>query len=170
MVSVGIPLDGIGFQCHFTLGQIPSDLQENLQRFADLGLDVAITEADINLRGPGNATAFAQQAVDYHSIVSACVAVERCVSFVRHLSGTLRTPLPVLMSCTRLFGGFQMTTVGFPTEKCCPGTHKRIRSRHSMPLLMRSRASKQYSSMSSFIAQVAGSFVTNSRIFWLPEP
>ncbi|KAJ7587413.1 glycoside hydrolase superfamily [Mycena floridula] len=76
----GIPLDGIGFQCHFGLGQVPADLQENLQRFADLGLEVAITELDINLRGPGNATSLAQQATDYHMVVSACKAVDSCVS------------------------------------------------------------------------------------------
>jgi len=76
----GIPLDGIGFQCHFGLGQVPSDMQQNLQRFADLDLDVAITELDINLRGPGNATSLAQQASDYHTVVSVCKAVKRCVS------------------------------------------------------------------------------------------
>ncbi|KAF9259234.1 glycoside hydrolase [Marasmius fiardii PR-910] len=76
----GIPLDGIGFQCHLTLGQVPPDLQENLQRFADLDLDVAITELDINLRGPANETAYAQQAKDYKEVVRACVAVKRCVS------------------------------------------------------------------------------------------
>ncbi|ESK87274.1 glycosyl hydrolase family 10 [Moniliophthora roreri MCA 2997] len=76
----GVPLDGIGFQCHFGLGQVPSDLQENLQRFADLDLDVAITELDINMRGPANETSLAQQAEDYHKVASACVAVKRCVS------------------------------------------------------------------------------------------
>lgn len=78
----GVPLDGIGFQAHFYLGTVPATIQQNLQRFADLGLDVAITEVDINMRGPGNATALAQQAKDYHAIVSACVAVERCIGIV----------------------------------------------------------------------------------------
>ncbi|KAK7054360.1 hypothetical protein VNI00_003554 [Paramarasmius palmivorus] len=74
----GVPLDAIGFQAHLTLGQVPSTLRENLQRFVDLDLDVAITELDINMRGPPNATALAQQAEDYHSVVSACVSIERC--------------------------------------------------------------------------------------------
>ena len=78
----GVPVDAIGFQCHFTLGQIPSTLQQNLQRFADLGLDVAITELDINLRGPANATALEQQAKDYWTVVNACVQTNRCVSVV----------------------------------------------------------------------------------------
>ncbi|EEB92716.1 hypothetical protein MPER_08735, partial [Moniliophthora perniciosa FA553] len=76
----GVPLDAIGFQAHITLGQVPSTLRENLQRFVDLDLDVAITELDINLRGPANDTALAQQAEDYHSVVSACLSIERCVS------------------------------------------------------------------------------------------
>ncbi|EKM60491.1 glycoside hydrolase family 10 protein [Phanerochaete carnosa HHB-10118-sp] len=76
----GVPVDAIGFQCHFTLGQVPGTLQQNLQRFADLGLDVAVTELDINLDGPGNATAFAQQAKDYWTVVNACMQTQRCVS------------------------------------------------------------------------------------------
>ncbi|KAL0575833.1 hypothetical protein V5O48_006141 [Marasmius crinis-equi] len=87
--SAGVPLDGVGFQCHLRLGQVPPDLQQNLQRFADLDLDVAITELDINLGGPANETALAQQAQDYEQVVSACVAVKRCVSVVRD-SGVLR--------------------------------------------------------------------------------
>ncbi|KAK7032532.1 hypothetical protein VNI00_012930 [Paramarasmius palmivorus] len=76
----GVPIDGVGFQCHFGLGQVPSDLRENLQRFADLDLDVAITELDINMRGPANDTSLAQQAKDYYRVVEACVSVSRCVS------------------------------------------------------------------------------------------
>ena len=80
----GVPVDAIGFQCHFGLNQIPTDLQANLQRFADLGLDVAITELDINLGAafPGNATSLAQQAQNYWQVINACVQTNRCVSTV----------------------------------------------------------------------------------------
>lgn len=81
-IADGVPVDAIGFQCHFTLGQVPTTLQANLQRFSDLGLDVAITELDINMRGPSNATALEQQAKDYWSVVNACVQTPRCVSVV----------------------------------------------------------------------------------------
>lgn len=84
-IADGVPVDAIGFQCHFTLNQIPDTLQQNLQRFADLGLDVAITELDINLDGPGNATAFQQQAENYWTVVDACVKTNRCVSVVSGL-------------------------------------------------------------------------------------
>ncbi|KAL5522844.1 hypothetical protein ACEPAG_8862 [Sanghuangporus baumii] len=75
----GVPVDGIGFQCHFTLGQVPTTIAENMQRFAALGLDVAVTEVDINMRGPANETALAQQARDYWTVVNACVSTNRCV-------------------------------------------------------------------------------------------
>ncbi|PAV15528.1 glycosyl hydrolase family 10 [Pyrrhoderma noxium] len=80
LLANNVPLNGIGFQCHFTLGQVPDTLVTNLQRFADLGLDVAITELDINMRGPSNETALQQQARDYWSVVNACTKVDRCVS------------------------------------------------------------------------------------------
>ena len=78
----GVPVDGIGFQSHFYVGGVPSTLQQNLQRFADLGLDVAITELDINLRGPATPALLEQQAKDYWTVVNACVQVKRCVSVV----------------------------------------------------------------------------------------
>ena len=69
-------------QCHFTLGQVPTDLQQKIQRFADLGLEVAVTELDINMNGEPNATALAQQAVDFWTVANACFHVDNCVSLV----------------------------------------------------------------------------------------
>ena len=43
-------IDGVGFQSHFIVGEVPTDLQANLQRFADAGVDVAITELDVRVR------------------------------------------------------------------------------------------------------------------------
>ncbi|MGX1130353.1 GH35 family endo-1,4-beta-xylanase [Streptomyces glaucescens] len=40
----GVPIDCVGFQSHFnSASPVPSDYQANLQRFADLGVDVQIT-------------------------------------------------------------------------------------------------------------------------------
>ena len=89
----GVPVDAIGFQCHFVLGQVPDTLQQNLQRFADLGLDVAITELDINTEGPPNATALEQQAKDYWTVVNACVQTNRCVSTVSLTTSSRFPPL-----------------------------------------------------------------------------
>jgi endo-1,4-beta-xylanase len=75
----GVPLDGVGIQGHLILGQVPSSLQQNIQRFADLGLDVAITELDIRMTLPATAAMLTQQAANYATVVNACLAVTRCV-------------------------------------------------------------------------------------------
>ncbi|MBC2907840.1 endo-1,4-beta-xylanase [Streptomyces cupreus] len=68
----GVPIDCVGFQSHFnSASPVPSDYQANLQRFADLGVDVQITELDIE--GSGSA-----QATSYSNVVKACLAVTRC--------------------------------------------------------------------------------------------
>jgi endo-1,4-beta-xylanase len=70
--SRGVPIDCVGFQSHFnSQSPVPSDYQANLQRFANLGVDVQITELDIE--GSGSA-----QATNYSNVVKACLAVARC--------------------------------------------------------------------------------------------
>ncbi|MEU2928323.1 endo-1,4-beta-xylanase [Streptomyces sp. NPDC007251] len=76
----GVPIDGVGLQAHLILGQVPSTLQQNIQRFADLGVDVAITELDVRVQLPADATELAQQKSDFKSVVAACAAVTRCVN------------------------------------------------------------------------------------------
>jgi endo-1,4-beta-xylanase len=67
--SRGVPIDCVGFQSH--LGTtIAGDYQANLQRFADLGVDVQITELDIAQGG--------NQANIYATVTRACLAVARC--------------------------------------------------------------------------------------------
>ncbi|QFZ17802.1 endo-1,4-beta-xylanase [Saccharothrix syringae] len=75
----GIPIDGVGLQAHLILGQVPSTVEQNIRRFAELGVDVAITELDIRMRTPRDAAKDAQQAQDYRAVVNACLAVTRCV-------------------------------------------------------------------------------------------
>ncbi|MEU9594292.1 endo-1,4-beta-xylanase [Streptomyces sp. NPDC048193] len=70
--SRGVPIDCVGFQSHFnSASPVPSDYRANLQRFADLGVDVQITELDIE----GSGTA---QANSYRTVTEACLAVSRC--------------------------------------------------------------------------------------------
>ena len=57
----GVPIDGVGLQAHLILGQVPSTLRQNIQRFADLGVDVAITELDIRMQLPATDAKLAQQ-------------------------------------------------------------------------------------------------------------
>ncbi|MEU4245197.1 endo-1,4-beta-xylanase [Actinoplanes sp. NPDC026619] len=68
----GVPIDCVGFQSHINSGSpYTADYQSNLQRFADLGVDVQITELDI--AGSGSA-----QATTYANVVKSCLAVTRC--------------------------------------------------------------------------------------------
>jgi endo-1,4-beta-xylanase len=68
----GVPIDCVGFQSHFnSASPVPSDYQANLQRFANLGVDVQVTELDIEGSG-------ATQASNYDRVVRACLAVARC--------------------------------------------------------------------------------------------
>jgi endo-1,4-beta-xylanase len=75
----GIPIDGVGMQTNLLLGQVPSTMQQNIQRFADLGVDVAITELDIRMTLPRTDALDTQQASDYRAVTDACLAVTRCV-------------------------------------------------------------------------------------------
>ncbi|WP_188195650.1 endo-1,4-beta-xylanase [Nonomuraea sp. SYSU D8015] len=65
----GVPIDCVGFQSHLGTS-LSSDYQANLQRFADLGVDVQITELDV-ASGPNQANIYA-------SVTRACLAVSRC--------------------------------------------------------------------------------------------
>lgn len=74
-----IPIHGVGLQAHLILGQIPTTIQENIQRFADLGVDVAITELDIRMNLPVTPEKLEQQKKEYAQVIGACKAVKRCV-------------------------------------------------------------------------------------------
>ncbi|WP_123370616.1 endo-1,4-beta-xylanase [Cellulomonas sp. PhB150] len=67
--SRGVPIDCVGFQAHLGTS-LPGDFQANLQRFADLGVDVQLTELDIQQGG--------NQANMYAAVTNACLAVSRC--------------------------------------------------------------------------------------------
>ncbi|KAF8609333.1 family 10 glycosyl hydrolase [Ceratobasidium sp. AG-I] len=75
----GVPVHGIGAQAHLVVGTVPTTFKQNLQRFANLGVDVALTELDIRLKLPVTAAKLQQQAVDYTTSVNACLGVKRCV-------------------------------------------------------------------------------------------
>jgi endo-1,4-beta-xylanase len=67
--SRGVPIDCVGFQSHLGTS-VSSDYQANLQRFADLGVDVQITELDV-AQGSNQANVYA-------TVTRACLAVSRC--------------------------------------------------------------------------------------------
>ncbi|GAB2918198.1 endo-1,4-beta-xylanase [Streptomyces mayteni] len=79
LLDAGVPLDGVGFQAHLILGQVPASMAQNLGRFADLGLEVAVTELDVRMPLPSDAAKLQRQADDYGAVVGACMAVDGCV-------------------------------------------------------------------------------------------
>jgi endo-1,4-beta-xylanase len=75
----GVPIDGVGLQSHFVAGSSPTDLQDVMEQFAALGVDVAVTELDLRIRLPANVKSLAAQAGDYAPLVRACRSTGRCV-------------------------------------------------------------------------------------------
>ncbi|WP_346622863.1 endo-1,4-beta-xylanase [Blastococcus montanus] len=86
LLAEGVPLHGFAFQAHLDLQYpFPATLDENMQRFDDLGLETAITELDVRFTLPENgvptAEQLAEQADTYQGVLEACLSVEDCNSF-----------------------------------------------------------------------------------------
>ncbi|THU87259.1 glycoside hydrolase family 10 protein [Dendrothele bispora CBS 962.96] len=77
--SRGIPIDGVGIQAHLIVGELPADIQQNIEAFTALGVEVAITELDIRMDLPATPDKLAQQKTDYQTVVSACNNVSECI-------------------------------------------------------------------------------------------
>ena len=86
LLADGVPIHGFGVQGHRVVGDPPTTMRENLQRFADLGLDVALTEVDVRMPVADSehpsGEQLAAQAEDYRSMVDAARAVSSCSAFV----------------------------------------------------------------------------------------
>jgi endo-1,4-beta-xylanase len=76
----GVPLDGVGFQSHFTTAWHPSraELTDTLRRFAAVGLRVEVTELDVATVPGGGDAELARQADIYRDVAAACRAVPEC--------------------------------------------------------------------------------------------
>jgi endo-1,4-beta-xylanase len=86
----GVPIDGVGDQGHLDLQYpLPTLMQADLQRYASLGVKVAVTEADVRTfvqpddpnQTPTNPLAPQAQAYAYGQMLKACLFVESCISF-----------------------------------------------------------------------------------------
>ncbi|MBB0242831.1 1,4-beta-xylanase [Streptomyces alkaliphilus] len=66
----GVPIDCVGFQAHFNEGNpYNSNFRTTLQSFAALGVDVSVTELDIQGASP----------TTYANVINDCLAVARCL-------------------------------------------------------------------------------------------
>jgi endo-1,4-beta-xylanase len=79
MLDRGIPIDGIGFQMHIDLNGINyASFAQNLQRFANLGLALFVTEMDVRIQLPATADKLARQAQVYRNVLSTCLDQSAC--------------------------------------------------------------------------------------------
>jgi endo-1,4-beta-xylanase len=89
MLAQGVPINGIGDQGHLdTQYGFPTQLTSDLQRYANLGLLVAITEADVRTfvnnatdQVPTDHLATFAQPYEFSQMLKACLAVRQCISF-----------------------------------------------------------------------------------------
>jgi endo-1,4-beta-xylanase len=72
----GIPVDGIGFQMHLDIQYSfnYNDFASNLQRFADLGLEIYITEMDVRVSSNPSSSELQTQANYYQGVIQKCMA------------------------------------------------------------------------------------------------
>lgn len=92
LLADGVPIHGVGFQGHLDTQYGFPDLQNNLERFAALGLEVAMTEVDVRTyvtqkpngtytNTPAEPAEAAEQVEYWVGTLEACLAVEACNSY-----------------------------------------------------------------------------------------
>jgi endo-1,4-beta-xylanase len=82
MQKRGAPIDGIGFQMHIdTNGINYASFAQNLQRFADLGLALFVTEMDVKIQLPVTDAKLAAQAAVYGSVLEVVLNQPACQGF-----------------------------------------------------------------------------------------
>jgi endo-1,4-beta-xylanase len=86
----GVPVDGVGIQGHLDTqyGWSPAALRQDIEKYAGLGLKVAITEADVRTfvnnatdQVPTDSLAQFAQPFEYSEMLKAALAVPECISF-----------------------------------------------------------------------------------------
>ncbi|MEU2250192.1 endo-1,4-beta-xylanase [Streptomyces sp. NPDC019224] len=77
-----VPIDGVGIQGHLSVQyNAPHDIAENMKRFDDLGLETAITEADVRVPMPSDSTKQEAQAEGYDVLLRGCLLTRKCTDF-----------------------------------------------------------------------------------------
>jgi len=90
-VNRGVPIHGVGFEMHNTLGLCPSNcyggptgLAQNMKQLAALGIQVHITEMDVRLQlsnGSASQAQLTQQAQMYQDVMNVCLQQPNCTAF-----------------------------------------------------------------------------------------
>jgi endo-1,4-beta-xylanase len=75
----GVPIHGVGFQGHLGIQyDYPGDWANVMRRFADLGLEIAVTELDARMVLPVTEEKLATQATYYSRALTDCLSVAAC--------------------------------------------------------------------------------------------
>lgn len=77
----GAPVGGVGFESHLSLDGVSPSFRANMHRFAALGVEVAVTEADVRVRLPASPRELEVQGDIYADAMRDCLAVPACRSF-----------------------------------------------------------------------------------------
>ncbi|MEQ7008894.1 endo-1,4-beta-xylanase [Actinopolymorpha sp. B17G11] len=84
LLADDVPVHGFGIQGHLGVqfGFWPaSAVADNMKRFEALGLETAVTEADVRMIMPPDEDKLAAQARGYSTLVQGCLMAKRCRSF-----------------------------------------------------------------------------------------
>lgn len=82
MKKAGIPIDGVGLQCHFSIGDVDSlRLDQTVGRFEEAGLKCIITELDMGIPDTSDAN-LEEQARSYRVITDIMLNHDNCPSMV----------------------------------------------------------------------------------------
>ena len=83
MLERGIPIHGVGMQCHFSnTGFQADEVDRNMKRLNDLGLMAAITELDFCVEMPADESDLEQQKQHYKRIMEVCLENTNCTSLL----------------------------------------------------------------------------------------
>jgi len=84
MIDRGVPIDGVGIQYHLRTNRIIhyENIMETMARFGQLGLEVQITEMDVNSIEGNTEEAFELQAQLYEEGLKACLNSPNCTAFL----------------------------------------------------------------------------------------
>jgi endo-1,4-beta-xylanase len=78
----GVPIQGVGIQGHLDVAYpAPHDIADNMARFDKLGVQTAITEADVRITLPASATDVEAQDEAYQTLLEGCLLTRHCTDF-----------------------------------------------------------------------------------------
>jgi endo-1,4-beta-xylanase len=81
-VEIGVPIHCVGFQFHVDTEHLQTAVAENFRRYAELGLEVQITELDVRIEEPVTQEGLDAQAAVYREVAELCLEAENCTSLI----------------------------------------------------------------------------------------